>query len=79
MRRDDAAGEAFDKGARILGLGYLEGQQSKKSKGGNPNAVKFLEVLGENNLEFSFSGLKLHCFILWMILKRQRSFLKKIL
>ena len=40
--RDDAAGEAFDKGARILGLGYPGGPAIEKAAiGGNPNAVKF--------------------------------------
>ena len=58
--RDDAAGEAFDKGARILGLGYPGGPAIEKAaKGGNPNAVKFpRSLMGKNNLEFSFSGLK---------------------
>ncbi len=58
--RDDAAGEAFDKGARILGLGYPGGPAIEKAaKGGNPSKIKFpRSVLGKNNLEFSFSGLK---------------------
>jgi len=58
--RDDAAGEAFDKGARILGLGYPGGPEIEKAaKGGNPNMVKFpRSLLDKNNLEFSFSGLK---------------------
>ncbi len=58
--RDDAAGEAFDKGARILGLGYPGGPAIEKSAiGGNPNAIKFpRSLMGKNNLEFSFSGLK---------------------
>ena len=58
--RDDAAGEAFDKGARILGLGYPGGPAIEKAAiGGNPNAVKFpRSFMGKNNLEFSFSGLK---------------------
>ena len=58
--RDDAAGEAFDKGARILGLGYPGGPAIEKAaKGGNPYAVKFpRSLMGKNNLEFSFSGLK---------------------
>jgi N6-L-threonylcarbamoyladenine synthase len=58
--RDDAAGEAFDKGARILGLAYPGGPEIEKlSKGGNPNAVKFPRaMMKKNNLEFSFSGLK---------------------
>ena len=58
--RDDAAGEAFDKGARILGLGYPGGPAiEKEAKGGNPNKFKFpRSLLGPDSLEFSFSGLK---------------------
>tara|TARA_A100001037_G_C15149991_1_gene638526 strand:+ start:4244 stop:5233 length:990 start_codon:yes stop_codon:yes gene_type:complete len=58
--RDDAAGEAFDKGARIMGLGYPGGPAiEKEAKGGNPLAVSFpLGLMGKKSLEFSFSGLK---------------------
>ena len=58
--RDDAAGEAFDKGARILGLGYPGGPEIEKlSENGNPNAVNFpRSFIKDDNLEFSFSGLK---------------------
>ena len=58
--RDDAAGEAFDKGARILGLGYPGGPVIEKiANRGNSNAIKFPRALMEkDNLEFSFSGLK---------------------
>ena len=58
--RDDAAGEAFDKGARILGLGYPGGPAIEKAaKGGDPNKIKFpRSLMGKDNLEFSFSGLK---------------------
>jgi len=58
--RDDAAGEAFDKGARILGLGYPGGPEVEKlAMDGNPEAVKFPRALMQKkNLEFSFSGLK---------------------
>ena len=58
--RDDAAGEAFDKGARILGLGYPGGPEIEKlSENGNPNAVNFPRAfIKDDNLEFSFSGLK---------------------
>jgi N6-L-threonylcarbamoyladenine synthase len=58
--RDDAAGEAFDKGARILGLGYPGGPEIEKlSISGNRNAIKFPRALmKKGNLEFSFSGLK---------------------
>ncbi len=58
--RDDAAGEAFDKGARIFGLSYPGGPEIEKfAKGGNPNAHFFpRSLLGKDSLEFSFSGLK---------------------
>ena len=58
--RDDAAGEAFDKGARILGLGYPGGPEIEKlAKNGNHKAIDFPRALmKKNNLEFSFSGLK---------------------
>src|SRR6202158_5420131 len=58
--RDDAAGEAFDKGAKLLGLGYPGGPIIEKiSREGNPKAVKFaLPRMGDNRPDFSFSGLK---------------------
>jgi len=58
--RDDAAGEAFDKGARILGLGYPGGPELEKlAEDGNPDTVVFPKAMMlNNNLEFSFSGLK---------------------
>ena len=58
--RDDAAGEAFDKGARIFGLGYPGGPLiEKKAKLGKSDKVDFPRILlGSGNLEFSFSGLK---------------------
>jgi len=58
--RDDASGEAFDKGARILGLGYPGGPAIEKcAVGGDSKAIEFPRaLLGEDNLEFSFSGLK---------------------
>lgn len=57
---DDAAGEAFDKVARILGLPYPGGPEIQKSAAkGNPEAVKFPRpMLNKKNYEFSFSGLK---------------------
>ncbi len=57
---DDAAGEAFDKGARILGLGYPGGPAIQKfAVGGNPSAVKFpRSFMTKDSFEFSFSGLK---------------------
>lgn len=58
--RDDAAGEAFDKVARAIGLGYPGGPKiDKLSKEGNPDAVPFPRAkVGENEYDFSFSGLK---------------------
>jgi len=58
--RDDAAGEAFDKGARILGLNYPGGPEIEKcAKSGNCSKVKFPRALIKSNaIEFSFSGLK---------------------
>ncbi|UQN06811.1 tRNA (adenosine(37)-N6)-threonylcarbamoyltransferase complex transferase subunit TsaD [Deinococcus sp. QL22] len=58
--RDDAAGEAFDKIARLAGLGYPGGPAiSEAATRGNPDAVPFKEPLqGQKGFEFSFSGLK---------------------
>jgi N6-L-threonylcarbamoyladenine synthase len=58
--RDDAAGEAFDKGAFLLGLPYPGGPSiSKAGTDGNPKAFDFpLPLRGDDSLEFSFSGLK---------------------
>ncbi len=58
--RDDAAGEAFDKVARILGLGYPGGPAiSKIAEKGNAGAFKLPRIfLEKDSLDFSFSGLK---------------------
>lgn len=58
--RDDAAGEAFDKVARAIGLGYPGGPKiDKLAKEGNPNAIAFPRAkVAENEYDFSFSGLK---------------------
>lgn len=58
--RDDAAGEAFDKVARAIGLGYPGGPKiDKLSKEGNPNAIEFPRArVADNAYDFSFSGLK---------------------
>ncbi len=57
---DDAAGEAFDKVATILGLTYPGGPEIEKiARDGNPKAVHFPRtMLGEKSLDFSFSGIK---------------------
>lgn len=58
--RDDAAGEAFDKVARAIGLGYPGGPKiDRLSKEGNPEAIRFPRAKVEDNpYDFSFSGLK---------------------
>jgi len=58
--RDDAAGEAFDKVARAIGLGYPGGPKiDKLSKEGNPEAIRFPRAkVDDNEYDFSFSGLK---------------------
>ena len=58
--RDDAAGEAFDKAARLLGLGYPGGPAlSRLASSGNPEAYPFtLPLKGQQGFDFSFSGLK---------------------
>jgi N6-L-threonylcarbamoyladenine synthase len=57
---DDAAGEAFDKSARLLNLGYPGGVViDRLAKDGNPAAIKLPRArLGPDSLDFSFSGLK---------------------
>jgi N6-L-threonylcarbamoyladenine synthase len=56
---DDAAGEAFDKVARHLGLGYPGGPIiDKLAKAGDPQAIAFPRAMPGDNLDFSFSGLK---------------------
>ena len=58
--RDDAAGEAFDKGARILGLNYPGGPEIERiAKKGDPRHFDLPQpMVKEDNLDFSFSGLK---------------------
>jgi len=58
--RDDAAGEALDKGAKLLGLGYPGGPLvEKRAATGNAAAFDFPRGIGpRNDLDFSFSGLK---------------------
>jgi len=58
--RDDAAGEAFDKGAKLLGLPYPGGVAiDQLARGGDPRTVKFPRAIVKGGpLEFSFSGLK---------------------
>lgn len=58
--KDDAAGEAFDKTARVLGIGYPGGPAIEKiSQEGNPDAIDFPRpFINDPNYDFSFSGLK---------------------
>jgi N6-L-threonylcarbamoyladenine synthase len=58
--RDDAAGESFDKVARLLELPYPGGPEIEKiARKGNPNAIPFPRpMLHDKNYDFSFSGLK---------------------
>lgn len=57
--KDDAAGEAFDKIARVMGLQYPGGPEIEKlAAGGNPKAIDFPRALLDQSYDFSFSGLK---------------------
>ena len=58
--RDDAVGEAYDKVARVIGLGYPGGPKiDRVAKEGNPEAIQFKRVyLEKGSKDFSFSGLK---------------------
>ena len=58
--KDDAAGEAFDKGARAIDLGYPGGPKiDKLAKEGNPDAIDFPRAhVGDSVYDFSFSGVK---------------------
>jgi N6-L-threonylcarbamoyladenine synthase len=70
--RDDAAGEAFDKAAKLLNLGYPGGVVIDKiARGGNPQAVAFPRAM-KDSPDFSFSGLKTS--LLTMLKKRGRNF-----
>jgi len=58
--KDDAIGEAFDKVAKILGLGFPGGPAIERAaRNGNPDAIRFaLAYLGDGSYDFSFSGIK---------------------
>lgn len=74
--RDDAAGEAFDKVARLLGIGYPGGPLiDKLSKKGDSNFHHFPRSKFEGSYDFSFSGLKTN--VLQYISKQESSFIKK--
>jgi N6-L-threonylcarbamoyladenine synthase len=56
---DDAAGEAFDKIARFLGLGFPGGPAlDERSRQGDPDAIRFPRAMAESGYDFSLSGLK---------------------
>ena len=69
---DDAAGEAFDKVARLLGLGYPGGPEiAKLAEKGNPNFYKLPSpMINSKDYNFSFSGLKTAVFYLVRNLKQ---------
>lgn len=76
--RDDAAGEAFDKIGKILGLPYPAGPViDKKSRKGNPNFHAFPQALLHEGFEFSFSGLKTSVLYYLEDQKDQESFIKE--
>ncbi len=64
---DDAAGEAFDKTATLLGLGYPGGPAvSRLAESGDPKAIRFPRPMTNRpGLDFSFSGLKTHVLTTW--------------
>ncbi len=64
---DDAAGEAFDKTAKLLGLGYPGGPVlARAAESGDPDKYRFPRPMTDRpGLEFSFSGLKTHTRNLW--------------
>ena len=84
--RDDAAGECFDKSARLLGLGYPGGpaisQQAEKWKSENQNQKSKFKLprpmINSKDFDFSFSGLKTAVLYLVEDLKKQRKNIKKL-
>jgi len=73
--RDDAAGEAFDKVARLLGIGYPGGPLiDKMSEEGDPHFHKFSRTTFPGSYDFSFSGLKTN--VLQYIQKQESDFIK---
>ncbi len=75
---DDAAGEAFDKVARLLDLGYPGGPAiQNEAECGNPKAFEFPRAWLDDSLNFSFSGLKTAVLRTVQQLKKQKSTLPK--
>jgi N6-L-threonylcarbamoyladenine synthase len=64
---DDAAGEAFDKTAKLMGLPYPGGPQlARLAEGGTPGAFRFARPMTDRpGLDFSFSGLKTQVLLAW--------------
>ncbi|MDR2349309.1 MAG: tRNA (adenosine(37)-N6)-threonylcarbamoyltransferase complex transferase subunit TsaD [Deltaproteobacteria bacterium] len=63
---DDAAGEAFDKSAKLMGFGYPGGKVVEDlARGGDPNAYKITRPMLREGLDFSFSGLKTRVMTLY--------------
>jgi len=77
--QDDAVGEAFDKVAKILNLGYPGGPIiSHLAEKGDPNKYKFARpMISQKNLDFSFSGLKTAVLYLVQDLKKKKINIKK--
>ena len=74
--RDDAAGEAFDKIGKMLGLPYPAGPEiDKHSQNGNPEFVDFPRAMIKEGLDFSFSGLKTS--VLYYLQKQDEDFIEK--
>ncbi len=77
--RDDAAGEAFDKVARVLGLGYPGGPKiDKLAREGDPDSIHFKKVrFGNNSYDFSFSGIKTAVINYCHTLEQKSEFINK--
>ncbi|MDX1617185.1 MAG: tRNA (adenosine(37)-N6)-threonylcarbamoyltransferase complex transferase subunit TsaD [Balneolaceae bacterium] len=74
--RDDAAGEAFDKIGKILGLPYPAGPViDQKARGGGPEFHDFPQAMLDGGFEFSFSGLKTS--VLYYLEDRDQEFISK--
>ncbi|HKK24468.1 MAG TPA: tRNA (adenosine(37)-N6)-threonylcarbamoyltransferase complex transferase subunit TsaD [Gracilimonas sp.] len=74
--RDDAAGEAFDKIGKLLGLPYPAGpHMDKLAKDGNPKFHKFPQALLHEGLDFSFSGLKTS--VLYYLQEKEEDWIKE--
>ncbi len=79
--RDDAAGEAFDKVAKLLGLGYPGGPViDRLAKEGNPEAMTFPRAYLPGSYDFSFSGLKtaVRLEIQGSVLRKSEGFVRDI-